>query len=50
MVECSKEAVRDGLGAEFVGLGVSGGLVCARLAGNSGNASIVACLMGRGGK
>jgi hypothetical protein len=48
MVENSKEAVRDGLGAESVGLCVSGGVVGAHLVGNSEHAGIVAYLMGRG--
>ena len=50
MVERSKEAVIDVLGAEFVGLCVSEGMVCARLVGNSEHAGMVACLMWRGGK
>jgi hypothetical protein len=48
MVECSKEAVRDGLGAESVRLCVFRYVVDAYLVGNSERTVIVACLMGRG--
>jgi hypothetical protein len=48
MVECSKDAVRDVLGAESVRLCVSRYVMDAYLVGNFERAVIVACLMGRG--
>ena len=48
MVECSKEAVRDVLGAESVRLCVSRYVVGSCLVDDTKYVDIAACLMGRG--